>query len=226
MDVSQIDRGTTLTIFEELQQRALSDQHEAVLRYHESNRLLVVQCSWLYDNYDRINLGAKLNVSYGDDVNTYSFIGRAHEKLRSNGLVMIEQLTDVETSSKRQFSRDELRLTVSVYGLPEAKLTAPQHQKPDTKPELSDVSFDISSGGLCLVTNILLSSKFDPYYLVEFTLSEKDSFLIPSRLVRRSNYPRTKIGRYDYGFQFLYDHMPEEKSRLTRAILNRKISHR
>jgi len=224
MDISQISRGTTLRIFEELQQRALSDEHEAVLRYHETNRLIVVQCSWLYDNYDRLNLGAKLNVSYGDDVNTYSFIGRAHEKLRSHGLVMIEQLTDVTASSKRQFSRDELRLSVSIYGLPEGKLSAVPYQKPDTKPELTDVSFDISSGGLCLVTNILLSSKFDPYYLVEFTLSEKDSFLIPSKLVRRSNYPRTKIGRYDYGFQFVFDYMPDEKSRLTRAILNRKIS--
>ena len=224
MDISQISRGTTLRIFEELQQRALSDEHEAVLRYHETNRLIVVQCAWLYDNYDRLNLGAKLNVSYGDDLNTYSFIGRAHEKLRNNGLVMIEQLTDVTASSKRQFSRDELRLTVSVYGLPESKLSTPPYQKPDTKSELTDVSFDISSGGLCLVTNILLSSKFDPYYLVEFTLSEKDSFLIPSKLVRRSNYPRTKIGRYDYGFQFLYDYIPDEKSRLTRAILNRKIS--
>jgi len=226
MDVSQISRGTTLTIFEELQQRALSDQHEAVLRYHESNRLIVVQCAWLYDNYDRINLGAKLNVSYGDDVNTYSFIGRAHEKLRNNGLVMIEQLTEVETSSKRQFSRDELRLSVSVYGLASGKVSTPPYQKPDNKPELTDVSFDISSGGLCLVTNTLLSSKFDPYYLVEFTLSDKDYFLIPSKLVRRSNYPRTKIGRYDYGFQFLFENIPDEKSRLTRAILNRKISQR
>ena len=226
MDISQINRGTTLTIFEELQQRALSDQHEAVLRYHESNRLIVVQCAWLYDNYDRLNLGAKLNVSYGDDVNTYAFTGRAHEKLRSNGMVMIEQLTDVVASSKRQFSRDELRLSVSVYGLPESKLSTPPYQKPDTGPDLTDVSFDISSGGLCLITNTLLSSKCDPYYFVEFTLSEKDSFLIPSKLVRRSNYPRTKIGRYDYGFQFIFDYIPDEKSRLTRAILNRKISQR
>ncbi|MCL2627513.1 MAG: PilZ domain-containing protein [Oscillospiraceae bacterium] len=226
MDISQLARGTTLTIFEELQQRALSDPYEAVLKYHETDKLIVVQCSWLYDNYDRINLGAKLNVSYGDELNTYSFIGRAHEKMRSNGLVMIEQLTEVTASSKRQFSRDELRLTVSVYGLAEGKVATPPYQKPDTRPELTDVSFDISSGGLCLVTNTLLSSKFDPYYLVEFTLSEKDYFLIPSRLVRRSNYPRTKIGRYDYGFQFLFDNIPDEKSRLTRAILNRKISHR
>ena len=76
------------------------------------------------------------------------------------------------------------------------------------------------------MTNILLSSKYDPYYLVEFALSEKDTFLLPAKLVRRSNYPRTKIGRYDYGFQVIYDKMPEEKARLTRAILHKKLQHR
>jgi len=91
---------------------------------------------------------------------------------------------------------------------------------------LTDISFDISSGGLCVITNTLLSSKYDPYFLVRFSLSEKDTFLLPTKIVRKSNYPRTKIGRYDYGFQFIFDNMPEEKARLTRAILNRKLSQR
>jgi len=226
MELAHIERGTKLAVFEELQQRALSDTHEAVFRYHESDRLVVVQCSWLYDNYDRLNLGARLNISYGDDLDSHTFTGQAIEKLRGNGLVMIEQLTSVVTSSRRQFDRDELRVSVSVYGLPEAKLSSDRFSKPEAAPELTDVSFDISSGGLCVVTNTLLSSKFDPYYLVAFSLTDKDSFVLPSRLVRRSNYPRTKIGRYDYGFQFIYDNMPEEKGRLTRAILSRKIQQR
>jgi len=226
MDLRHIERGAKFMIFEELQQRAVSDEHEAVFRYHESDRLLVLQCAWLYENYDRLNLGAKLNISYDSDADVHTFIGRAHEKLRGNGLVMIEQLTDVETKSRRQFDRDEIRVNVSVYGLQESKLSSPMFDKPDCNPDITDVSFDISSGGLCVITNTLLSSKHDPYYLVEFSFSEKDRFVIPSRIVRKSNYPRTKIGRYDYGFQFIFDHMPEEKARLTRAILNRKLSHR
>jgi len=226
MDLAHIERGTKLAVYEELQQRAVSDVYEAVFRYHEGDKLIVVQCAWLYDNCDRLNLGARLNISYTDDVGTNTFIGQAKEKLRGNGLVMIEQLTDVERISRRQFDRDELRTTVSAYGLPEAKLSATVFNKPEASPDLTDVSFDISSGGLCVVTNTLLSSKYDPYYLVEFSFSDKDKFILPSVLVRRSNYPRTKIGRYDYGFQFIFDKMPEEKSRLTRAILNRKIQNR
>ena len=227
MDLRHIERGTKLLIHEELQQRAVSDEHEAIFRYHESDRLIVVQCGWLFDNYDRLNLGAQLSVSYGNEATVHTFIGAAREKLRGNGLVMIEQLTDIETKSRRQFDRDEIRVNVGVFGTPEAKINSPPpYEKLGSKPDLYDVSFDISSGGLCVVTNTLLSSKHDPFYLVEFSLSERDSFLFPARLVRKSNYPRTKIGRYDYGFQFIFDHLPEEKARLTRAILNRKLQQR
>lgn len=226
MDLKHIERGTKFTIYEELQKRAVSDEHEAVFRYHESDRLIVVQCAWLYDNYDRLNLGAQLNVSYDTESTVYSFTGQAREKLRGNGLVMIEQMTEIEAKSRRQFDRDEIRVNVSVFGLQEAKVSSPSFEIPDNPPDFTDVSFDISSGGLCVVTNTLLSSKYDPFYLVSFVLSEKDRFVLPSRLVRKSNYPRTKIGRYDYGFQFIFDNMPEEKARLTRAILNKKLHSR
>jgi len=226
MDLRHIERGTKFIVFEELQNRAVSDEHEAVFRYHESDRLIVVQCAWLYDNYDRLNLGAQLNVSYDTESTVYSFTGQAREKLRGNGLVMIEQMTEIEAKSRRQFDRDEIRVNVSVFGLQEAKVSSPSFEIPDNPPDFTDVSFDISSGGLCVVTNTLLSSKYDPFYLVSFVLSEKDRFVLPSRLVRKSNYPRTKIGRYDYGFQFIFDNMPEEKARLTRAILNKKLHSR
>ena len=224
MELRHIERGTKLTIYEELQQRAVSDEHEAVFRYMESDRLIVVQCAWLYENFNKLNLGAKLNVSYDAQATMHSFTGLAKEKLRANNLVMIEQVSSIETKSRRQFDRDEIRLNVNVFGIPEAKMSSTEFEKPTSPPDLSDITFDVSSGGLCVITNKLLSSKFDPYFLVEFAFNDKDSFIIPSRIVRKSNYPRTKIGRYDYGFQFIFDNLPEEKSRLTRAILNRKLS--
>jgi len=226
MDLRHIEKGTKFLIYEELQQRAVSDEHEAIFRYHESDKLIVVQCPWLYENYDRLNLGAKLNISYDTDSEVHTFIGLAHEKLRSHGQVMIEQITDVETKSRRVFNRDEIRVNVKVYGLHESKVSSTVFDRPEGDPDLTDVSFDISSGGLCVVTNTLLNSKYDPYFLVSFSFSDKDTFLLPSRVVRKSNYPRTKIGRYDYGFQFIYDNMPDEKARLTRAILNKKLENR
>jgi len=224
MSLRHIERGTKLMIYEEMQQRAVSDEHEAVLRYIEDDKLIVVHCPWLYDNFGSMNLGTKLNVSYDTKETVNSFTGAIKEKLRGNGLVMIEMITALESKSRRQFDRDEIRLNVRIFGLPEAKVSGLEFERPTGAPDLSDITFDVSSGGLCVITNTLLNSKYDPYFLVEFAFNDKDYFLLPSKVVRKSNYPRTKIGRYDYGFQFIFDNLPEEKSRLTRAILNRKLS--
>ena len=100
MELRHIERGTKFLIYEEMQKRAVSDEYEAVFRYHENDTLIVVQCAWLYENYDRLHLGAQLNVSFGSESTVHSFIGMAKEKLRGNGLVMIEQLSNIETKSR------------------------------------------------------------------------------------------------------------------------------
>jgi c-di-GMP-binding flagellar brake protein YcgR len=142
--------------------------------------------------------------------------------------VLIEQLTDIVTINRRKFDRDELRVSVRVYGMAEAKLDSDKFTVPDSTPDIADVSYDLSAGGMCVITNTLLSSKHDPYYLIAFSLSDsdRDKFCLPAKLVRRSNYLRTKIGRYDYGFQFIFDNLPDEKGRLSRSILSKKLAHR
>jgi hypothetical protein len=215
-----------MSIFEEFQQRAVGDEYEAVFRYEEREKQFIVQSTGLYDNYDRLNLGCRLNIRFFIEPNTYTFMGRPLEKQRSGGLVMIEQVTDIETINPRKYDRDELRLNVQVFGLPESRIHEAFFEKPGGQPDMSDVTFDLSAGGVCVISNTLLSSKCDPYYLLTFSLSDKDKFALPAKVVRRSNYPRTKIGRYDYGFQFIFDKMPDEKGRLSRAILTRKLAIR
>jgi len=224
MELRHVERGTKLKIHEELQQRAISDEHDGIIKYFETDTLIVVACQWLHDNFDRLSLGAQLGISFVSGLHTYAFIGVAKERLRTKGHVMIEQISDVETINQRQFNRDELRVNVMVYGMPEAATKGRKSfDKPSSACDLMDISFDLSPGGVCIITNTLLTSKHDPYYLIEFNISPKDYFLLPAKLVRKSNYPRTKIGKYDCGFNFIFNNIPEEKARLTRAILNRKI---
>jgi len=225
MTLGHIDRGTKMSIFEDVQLRTENDGYEAVFRYIENDTLFVVQCHRLYDIFDKLEPDEHLGISFTVGADICTFTGRAVEKLRGAGMVMIEQLSGIKTLNRRQFVRDELHCNVNVYGIPESALSEHRTSPPENQPDLSDITFDISSGGLCVISQHLLKSEHDPYYLLEFSLSEKDRFLLPAKLVRRSLYHRTSIGKYDYGFQFVFDAVPDEKGRLTTSILTKKLSY-
>jgi len=223
MNLGHIKRGTKLTICEELHDRSDSDEFEAVFRYQESEKAFVVQSAGLYGAFDKMSAETSLNIRFLIEPNSYMFMGRPLEKQRAIGMVMLEQTTDIETVPLRQFDREELRLTVHIFGLPEDNLSDRFPVQPDRQPDLSDITYDLSAGGVCVVSSTPLSSIYDPYYLVAFSVSERERFTLPAKLVRRSNHTHTQIGRYDYGFQFIFDNMPEEKVRLSGAIINRKL---
>jgi len=228
MNLKYLERGTKLKIFEEYDMRAVSEEYDAVFKYFETETLFIIFSPEIYENYDKLNADAILNISFMTDFNIYIFTGRAVEKQRTSGMILVEQLAEIVTINRRKYTRDEMRVRVRAYGLSEKKLESTYFDLPDAVPELVDMTYDISVGGVCVISNTLLTCKYDPYYLIDFTLTanDKDAFVLPSKLVRRSNYPRTKIGRYDYGFQFIFDNLPDERGRLSRAILSRKLSLR
>ena len=223
MELRHIERGTKLYISVGLQQSDVSNGHEAVFRYLENDTRFTVQCAGLYEIYDTLDLDSRLNISFTEGPYVYTFTGRAIEKQRG-GLFMIEQLTDIMTFNRRNFERDELCFNVQVYGLPEAQIAEPKYDLPEKEPDMTEMTFDVSSGGMCIISNKVLKSEYDPYYLIEFSMSERDYFLLPARLVRRSTFRSTSIGKYDYGFEFIYGGNSDEKGRLTKAILSRKLS--
>ena len=223
MVLGHIERGTRLDIYEELDQRAISDGiYEAEFRYMDSSHTFVIRCNELYERFDSLNKNAHLCFTFMSGPYVHTFTGFAREKQR-NGILLIEMLSDIETHNRRQFDRDEIRVVVKIYRLAETDIEKPYHEKPVGDPLISDMSFDISIGGMCVITSTPLTADCDPYYLVEFSMTDKDYHLLPTKLVRRSNNPRSRIGKYDYGFQFLLDHMPAEMTRLTKGIINRKI---
>jgi len=227
MNLGHIERGTKLKIFEAFEGRAVSDEYEATFKFLETGKLFLIQSQGLYTNYEKLKHDATLTVCFQTDHDRHMFSAHIVEKQRSKGILLLEQLADIVTINRRNYERDELRVKVNIYGLPSNFLGESSYSRPTALADMTDYIYDISSGGICIISNTLLTSKYDPYYLVEFSLSsnDRDMFLLPARLVRRSNYPRTKIGRYDYGFEFIFDNHPEEKGRVTRGILSRKLSY-
>ena len=226
MILRHIERGTQLCISDPAGQIDGILEYDAI--FHDMHDLVretsfVVQCAKISRNFSSFDRNAILEISFTKGPNIYSFTGRITSKI-NNDMIVFEQTSEIETLNRRIYQRDEIRVEVKVYGLPEELLNAPRYTIPDTKPVLTDVSFDVSSGGMCIISNIVLSTEYDPYYLVEFFLSDKDWFLFPAKLVRRSKFARSRVGKHDYGFQFIFDNLPEDKIRLTKAILNKKLS--
>ena len=229
MLLRHIDRGTRLQIRIIAGQRDEDDIdiYDALFYdiYDSANESsFTVQCTKMNRNYSNLGLETVLEIEFTMGPEVHTFTGRVIGKTTGD-MVIIEQLTDIDTSNRRYFQRDEIRVDVRLFGLPAEMINERKYALPAYKPAISDVSFDLSAGGICIVTNKVLKSEHDPYYLVEFSLSNMDKFLLPAKVVRISKFMRSKIGKYDYGFQFIFDNMPDEKSRLTKAILNRKLSY-
>ena len=224
MQLRHIEPGTKISVFREGDHHAAKVDYETVFRYFESDSHFVVKCAEMYDEYDAIGQNTNLLMSFSIGPHIYTFHGRVLEKLKFSGMLMIEQRTELKKINRRTYERDELRLRVRINGLPASMIGESRRHKMDDQPDMTDMTFDVSSGGLCVISNSVLKSEHDPYYLLEFSLSDRDSFLLPAKLVRRSNYPRARIGKYEYGFQFIFDKYPDDKGRITSAILNNKLS--
>lgn len=222
MLLRHIERGTVMYILEEPDGNANSEIIEADFRYLEDDKLFVIRCKNLNADLAKLQQDARLKITFMAGANTNTFTGCVREKQR-NGTVLIEQLSDIVSHNRRKTSRDEIRVAVKVFALTDSQLKGPFHVRLAGEPVLSDVTFDISVGGLCIITNNHLVSDTDPLYLAEFSLGERDYHLLPVRLVRRASCKKTVIGRYDYGFEFIMDDLPEESGRLTKGILNRKL---
>ena len=226
MALRLIERGTPIQISVPTGQDTEEEVYDAV--FYDMHDLIretsfIVQCADLFKNFNRINKDTAMDFSYTRGASIFTFTGRLSSKMRGD-LVIIEQLTEVESVNRRIYQRDEMLVDVRVYGLPAELVAGPRYKVPEGKPALVDVSFDVSSGGMCILSNTVLDSEHDPYYLLEFSLSEKDWFLYPAKLVRRSKHARSKVGRYDYGFEFIFDSLPDEKIRLSKTILSKKLA--
>ena len=223
MVLGHIERGTHLYIFKQPDQTDIRDIWDAEFRYLEDDTLFSVRCAQLYEDFEKLDRDSGLLVSFMTGPNINTFTGQVKEKQRA-GMVLIEQISDIETHKRRKFDRDEIRVGVRLYGLHESELPAHASRLPENEPVFIDTTFDISLGGLCIITNTQLDPESGPYYLAEFSLSEWDYHLLPVKLVRHSDHPRTRIGRYDYGFQFCLDTLPDKAAGLAKGILSKKVS--
>ncbi len=154
-----------------------------------------------------------------------SFMGEVECTLiRSSAfLTLLKKLTDIEETAQRRFQREEMFIQVSVYHLSENAFHTNAFDCNINQLVQKTMSFDVSAGGMCIVCNGKIEKEGEPYYLLEFSVNN-EQFVIPARIVREGNAPQMVNYRYDYGFEFQYDHLPGEETRLLGALLNSKMA--
>jgi hypothetical protein len=216
-----IDRGTAMRIQRTAAGEPSGTVYKASFYDFSADTAFFAESEALYGDFESYGENALLNITFarGDDM--YTFTGRAKRALLNRGahLTLIEQWSDIMFQSRRSDDRNEMRVSVRFYGLSAEDLKNGVFQKRDELPEFAAATFDISAGGLCMVSNEYLDSKYEPYFLAEFMLnSGKNEFLLPVRLIRKGNCPQTALYRYDYGLLFMYENCLEEKGRLSAAL--------
>jgi len=223
MTLGEIKRGTKLAVFKDVDGRASGSAFEAEFRNEESSHSFAVNSLQLYNNFDSLASSTKFIIAYEVGPMIYTLGARLNQKMRSPYLVELELLGKIRAFNRRKKERDEILVKVNIYNLPPNEMNSTNLEALAISPIISDTTFDISSGGMCIISNSVLKSKYEPFFLAELTVTAKDVFYIPVKLVRSTTYQRTVIGKYDYGFQFLYDNRPDLENRLMSAIMSKKL---
>lgn len=226
MKLRLIDASVTMQISEEIDGEPVGFNGDVAFHSALSDDIFYVSSMQLFRHLDSLNPDAYLKITFSSKAKMYQFKAKAINATSKAGqfLVLIEMHSEIEEFSRRKYPRDELVVKVSLFGLPETDLNKERFNTQDYIPVFTCKTFDIGAGGMCLVSNDKIISKYGPYYLLEFILNGKDTFVLPAKMVRQGNCPQTSLYRYDYGICFLFDQMPEEQKRLTRALFNAKVS--
>lgn len=172
------------------------------------------------------NLRNNLNVSFTCEDIIYSFIAKTVRATKRNNLnlVLLQQCSAFSSKSRRKHPRDEIKMEARLFSLDEFELEEPLFINSQRELFFPGVCFDISQGGLGLVSNDPMDFELGMYFLIELLIGQKkDRFILPAKLVRIGDCPQTALYKYDYGLEFIFAENSNEKSRLCGSLLNAKL---
>ena len=225
MHLTFIEKGTPMTIVPGKVSGEGEASYDAAFYEMSSDTTFWARSKALYNAVASSDTGDRMLVAFSRTAYVYTFYARAVSVTVESGeyLIKIEQITGMEEVNRRSDHRDEITINVRLFGLKEADLMAKRFVKADSSPVFAGETFDVSSGGLCLVSNNALESHFEPYFLCEFAIG-KELFLLPAKLVRKGNCPQTMLFRHDYGLAFQLEGIVHERTRLINALFKLKLS--
>lgn len=191
-----------------------------------TDKSFFVKSKELYEYASKAGRPLSFEINFFLDDASCNCTGRTEKVFIRSGsyLTLINQTSEIERTNPRRHQRESIATRVILYRLPEDEFNSNNFVRELSRVELSCMSFDISGGGFCLMSNDALRHPGEPHYLAEFTLNGNELFVLPVRLVRSDKAPPMSRVRYDYGFAFQYDNLPNEERRLIGALINVKMA--
>jgi hypothetical protein len=214
-----IERDTAMKIQVIINGESVGEAYAALFYDLDTDTSFFARCQELHDSFSELTPDAHLKVTFWLRENMYMFEGIPIElaPYMGSNSVLIKQTTDIDAMSLRRDARNEMSIPVSLYvPSPDWTPSSPFRVLSDT-PVFTANTFDISVSGLCLVSNDYLEIEY-PLLISEFSLYGKKTFLLPVKFMRMGDCPQTVLYHYDYGFLFVFDDCPDERSRLSAAI--------
>ena len=181
--------------------------------------LFILDCPALLGRERPPMEGDFLRFSFYRGAENYTFEGKISCIIKkfSETLIHVNVISFIEKSSRRKSQRIQVSLPAILY-----KPDPAQNDKP-SEDSYKCTTFDISSTGLCLLSNEKLDLRHGADFFIEIHLPSSEPFMLSAKHVRTGNCPQFVLYNYDHAFILDYDKNYEAVYSLTLKLFELKL---
>jgi len=215
MEIRFIDDGTKMDIQVFSKKNLHLDEKAFLATFLNSDRgnNFSIECDELYVHANSFAAGCYFEISFfkGAEVNSFRARINGSSLVFGRNAILMTAISPIEKSNRRKTPRIEASFPVNIY-----------HSIGSMSGELisKETTYDVSNGGINVVTNVKLPIVPNNNYHVEFSIGPGRTFSLVARLLRSGNSPKNLNYRFDHAFIFDYPDGDEKISKLALALFD------
>jgi hypothetical protein len=218
--LSTIDIGTEMLFIPMNQEQESKDEFLARFNQTTGYTSFVAESKPLYDIFNERTMEPYFTVQFITIKQKrcgFSSLIKDTMVKKDSFFVNVDQLSPIQESSIRKAERHNISIPVSIF-------TLGNNDQPNDLI-LSAMTFDVSTGGLCILTTSKINLEKNCFTILELNFSKNLTFRFKAELIRIMPCTKTSQYKFEYGFIFNeIEDSSDEKSRLISAILDHKLS--
>ena len=188
----------------------------------KTDLLFLLDCQELLARERTPQEGDFMRFTFFRGAESFTFEGKLISILDDFGrkLLLVNAVSPIEKSSRRKAQRIQISLPVTLY--------RPSFTQNDIPGEFSSnlTAFDISSTGICLLSNQKLDLLDGDDFVVELHVPNSIPYLFPAKHIRTGNCPQFVQFNYDHAFSFDDDGNIRKIYNLTLKLFELKLQNK